>query len=57
MSESTFQYLCEFRKKWSFTVKEGSSNTTVKCTCGRIIVVDNGIAYSTGRPNEERRED
>ena len=57
MSESTFQYLCECRKKWSFTVKEGSSNTTVKCTCGRIIVIENGIAYSTGRPHEESRED
>ncbi len=42
-------YQCECGKKWTFTIKEAGTELTMKCACGRSIVVKNGFVYSTKR--------
>jgi hypothetical protein len=44
----TLAYLCECGKKWSIPKKNLSKGpSSFKCECGRTIVVEEGIMYST----------
>jgi hypothetical protein len=40
-------YICECGKKWAFTRAEASKDSTVKCRCGRTIIVNHGTIFST----------
>ena len=46
MPETRVEYQCECGKKWSLTAKEVGTNTKFTCSCGRVIVVHNGVIYS-----------
>ena len=45
-------YVCECGKKWFLTRNEADSQETrtFRCACGRTIVIESGIVYSTGYP-------
>jgi hypothetical protein len=49
MPESRVAYQCECGKKWSFTLKEAATPATLKCKCGRTIVVRDRFIYSTAK--------
>jgi hypothetical protein len=41
-----FAYICECGKKWVFSTAD--VNTTRRCDCGRILVVQQQAVYSQG---------
>jgi len=45
-------YVCECGEKWFFARDEVNSKEarTLKCACGRMIVIEDGIVYGTGYP-------
>jgi hypothetical protein len=45
-------YVCECGGKWFFARDEVNSKEarTLKCACGRTIVIEDGIVYGTGYP-------
>ena len=49
MAQSTIAYLCECGKKWIFPRKEGQGPSKVKCSCGRTILLRDGVVYSTAK--------
>jgi len=48
----TTAYICECGKRWHLSGKEVSAKQTrtMKCVCGRTIVVKDGIVYGTRNP-------
>jgi hypothetical protein len=47
MPDNQVAYQCECGKRWSMTAEDATINKTMKCKCGRTIVVHNGFIYST----------
>jgi hypothetical protein len=54
MPDSRVSYQCECGKHWNITPNEISTDKTLKCECGRTIVVQNGFIYSTNKPGESQ---
>jgi hypothetical protein len=48
-------YICECGEKLMFTRDEVSTKEarTLRCACGRTIVIERGILYSTGHPRSD----
>jgi hypothetical protein len=42
-------YICECGKKWTFQKKNTTGKRSVKCDCGRYIMIDEGLIYSTAK--------
>ena len=51
-------YICECGKKWVFTRNEVDTNEarTLKCACGRTIVIQAGIVYGRDNPRSGSRK-
>jgi hypothetical protein len=51
-------YVCECGKKWFFARDEVDSKEarTLRCACGRTIVIEGGIVYGTGYPQSTSRK-
>ena len=45
-AEKKVQYECECGKRWDYTSTE---TRTVECSCGRTILIKDGVAYSIGK--------
>jgi hypothetical protein len=52
MPENSVAYQCECGKKWNFTAKQAATPASLKCKCGRNIVIQDGFIYSTKKPEE-----
>jgi len=51
-------YICECGEKWVFTRNEVDIKEarTLRCACGRTIVIQSGIVYGTGYPRSGSRK-
>ena len=47
MPDNQLAYECECGKHWSMTAAEADISKKLKCKCGRTIVIQNGLVYST----------
>jgi hypothetical protein len=46
-AQRVLAYMCECGKKWTFTLSDLTEEKSLKCRCGRNIVIRNGIVYGT----------
>ena len=46
-------YACECGKRWSIVVKRAGIYT-MACACGRTVVIQNGVIYSTEKGATKR---
>ncbi len=48
-AEPAATYVCECGKRWNFSKKDvgAKGSRTFQCVCGRKIVLERGVAYST----------
>jgi hypothetical protein len=55
MSDFLTAYICECGKKWSFSRSQLFGETsTIKCKCGRTIILDSGFVYAIDKTDGSR---
>jgi hypothetical protein len=55
MADDGVAYLCECGKHWSMTAEDAATDKTLKCKCGRIIIVHSGCIYSSTKEEDKAK--